>query len=107
MTEFSRHICIVEDDAPVREALSRLLHALGHEVHSFASAEEFTADGPASPCGCLLLDIRLPGISGIALHDQLRAKTPKIPVVFLTGQDSRAARISGSSEAPSAPWLSE
>jgi FixJ family two-component response regulator len=85
MTEFSRHICVVEDDAPVREALSRLLHALGHEVHSFASAEEFTADGPESPCGCLLLDVRLPGISGIALYEQLRAKTPKVPVVFLTG----------------------
>lgn len=85
MTEFSRHICIVEDDAPVRAALSRLLHALGHEVHSFASAEEFTADDPESPCGCLLLDVRLPGISGIALYDKLRAKTAKIPVVFLTG----------------------
>lgn len=85
MKEFSRLICIVEDDGPVREALSRLLQALGHEVRSFASAEEFTADRPESSCGCLLLDVRLPGMSGIALHEQMRAKDSRVPVVFLTG----------------------
>lgn len=85
MADPSGHICIVEDDTPVREALTRLLEALGHKVLAFASAEEFLDQKPAEPCGCLLLDVRLPGISGIALHDQLLMKRPEVPVVFMTG----------------------
>lgn len=85
MTEASRHICIVEDDGPVREALARLLETLGHEVYSFQSAEDFEENRPSTSCGCLLLDVRLPGISGIALHDRLLRVNPQVPVVFLTG----------------------
>ena len=85
MGDTSQHICIVEDDGPVREALTRLLESLGHEVFSFQSAEAFETSPPAEPCGCLLLDVRLPGISGIALHDRLRLRNPGIPVVFMTG----------------------
>ncbi len=85
MVDLSQHICIVEDDEPVREALARLLKALGHEVFSFGSAEDFVDRRPDSPCGCLLLDVRLPGISGIALYDKLRRQRPNVPVVFMTG----------------------
>lgn len=83
--EISRHVCVVEDDGPVRDALTRLLEALGHEVYSFSSAEDFQENRPEAPCGCLLLDVRLPGISGIALHDLLLRSNPQVPVVFLTG----------------------
>ena len=79
------HICIVEDDQPVREALTRLVGSLGHEVISFGSAEEFEDLRPATPCACLLLDVRLPGISGIALHEKLRKQKWHVPVVFMTG----------------------
>lgn len=85
MADQSEHICIVEDDRPVREALTRLLQALGHEVFAFGSAEEFEEKWSTEPCACLLLDVRLPGISGIALHDRLRQKRPDVPVVFMTG----------------------
>lgn len=85
MADPSGHICIVEDDGPVREALTRLLRALDHEVFSFTSAEEFEEHRPTDPCACLLLDVRLPGISGIALHDRLRLQHPDVPVVFMTG----------------------
>ena len=85
MAEPGGHICIVEDDGPVREALTRLLESLGHEVFPFGSAEEFEERRPATPCGCLLLDVRLPGISGLALYDKLHRLRPQVPVVFLTG----------------------
>lgn len=81
----SGHVCIVEDNTSVREALTRLLHASGLEVHAFASAEDFQNNRPPTPCACLLLDIRLPGISGIGLHDLIRRRSSNVPVVFLTG----------------------
>ena len=85
MAEPKPHICIVEDDRPVREALTRLLRALGHEVFPFGSAEEFEAHRPAEQCACLMLDVRLPGISGIALFEKLRHRHPSLNVVFMTG----------------------
>lgn len=85
MVDLSQHICIVEDDGPVRDALARLLKTLGHEVFAFDSAEDFVDRRPDSPCGCLLLDVRLPGISGIALYDQLRRERLNVPIVFMTG----------------------
>lgn len=85
MAEATGHICILEDDGPVREALTRLLEALGHEVSPFVSSEDFQNNRPDQPCSCLLLDVRLPGISGIALFDRLRLEKPAIPVVFMTG----------------------
>jgi FixJ family two-component response regulator len=85
MADNSTHICIVEDDGPVREALARLLVTLGHGVSAFRSAEEFEENPQSEPCGCLLLDVRLPGLSGIALHERLRKQNPEIPVVFMTG----------------------
>lgn len=85
MAESKPHICIVEDDRPVLEALTRLLRALGHEVFPFGSAEDFETHRPADQCACLLLDVRLPGISGIALFEQLRHSHPGLNVVFMTG----------------------
>jgi FixJ family two-component response regulator len=85
MADSPGHICIVEDDRPVREALTRLLDALGHQVFAFGSAEDFEEKRPDEPCACLLLDVRLPGISGIALHDRLRREPAAVPVVFMTG----------------------
>jgi FixJ family two-component response regulator len=85
MADHSPHICIVEDDQPVREALTRLVGSLGYEVVSFGSAEEFEDQRPSTPCACLLLDVRLPGISGIALHEKLRNQKLPVPVVFMTG----------------------
>ena len=85
MADHSPHICIVEDDQPVREALTRLVGSLGHEVISFGSAEELEDQRPSTPCACLLLDVRLPGISGIALHEKLRNQKWHVPVVFMTG----------------------
>ena len=77
---------IVDDDPSVRTSITRLLRAEGAEPQSFATAEEFLDHLPhvAGPC-CALLDIGLPGRSGLDLHARLQAVRPEIAVVFLTG----------------------
>jgi FixJ family two-component response regulator len=78
-------VYVVDDDAGMRKALGRVLEAAGHRVRSYASAGEFLladrADGPA----CLLLDIRMPGPSGLDLQEALGRQGEGLPVIFLTG----------------------
>jgi FixJ family two-component response regulator len=78
-------VFVVDDDASVREAIESLLRSVGLRVRSFASASEFlstaSSDGPA----CLVLDIRLPGASGLDLQRELLAKDTTLPIVFVTG----------------------
>ena len=78
-------VFVVDDDAPMREALSSLIRSIGLRVEIFSSAREFlrakASDGPA----CLVLDVRLPGLSGMDLHRELIAADNPIPVIFITG----------------------
>jgi FixJ family two-component response regulator len=85
-------IAIIEDDASFRPALERLLHALGFEVHSFASAEEFSKNAMPKSHACLILDIHLPGMSGIDLIDHLAASGTPPPAIFITAQDDENLR---------------
>ena len=78
-------ICLVEDDGSLREALSRLLTETGYEVVPFASAEEFLNQNLADLCACLLLDIRLPGQSGLGLQARMVRDGIDLPIVFMTG----------------------
>lgn len=80
-------VFIVDDDASVRKALRRLLKSAQYRVQTFMSAEEFRLSGFNSERGCLLLDIRLPGISGFELQEELLASGVQMPVVFVTGHD--------------------
>jgi FixJ family two-component response regulator len=85
-------VSIVDDDASVRKSLDRLIRSVRLEVNVFASAEEFlNSDGPRPP-DCLILDIRLPGMSGVDLHRHLIAAGCRVPVIFITahGSDDRA-----------------
>jgi len=80
-------VYMVDDDASVCNAVRRLLKSAQYRVLTFASAEEFRhADFESSP-GCLLLDIRLPGISGFELQEELLASDVRMPVIFITGHD--------------------
>lgn len=80
-------VYVVEDDASLRNAVRRLLRSAQYSVCTFASAEEFLhSDYMRSP-GFLLLDVRLPGISGFELLEQLIASGVQMPVIFMTGQD--------------------
>src|SRR5213083_2989212 len=76
-------LAIVDDDDDVRFALARLLRAMGHTVSLFTSAEEFERDAIAVDCA--IVDVRLPGASGLELRERLRARPVTIPVVLITG----------------------
>jgi two-component system, LuxR family, response regulator FixJ len=78
-------VYIVDDDEAVRRGLSALLSAKGYKVETFASAEAFLAHAPAPPPACLLADIRMPGMSGLELQQQLNLRGAVIPVIFMTG----------------------
>ena len=85
MTEETPVVYVVDDDPSVREALVRLLRAAGLEVQSFASAVEFLDhDRPDSP-GCLILDIKMPKLSGLDLQDRLAEDDSFLPIIFITG----------------------
>lgn len=79
-------VFLVDDDPSVRRALTRLIKSAGYRVESFGSAREFlqlgmSRDGPA----CLVLDVRMPGLSGLELQDELQKKNAILPVIFITG----------------------
>ena len=78
-------VLIVDDDLAVREALEDLLRSVDLRVETFGSAQEFlSANLPAAPC-CLVLDVRMPGLSGLDLQAELVKEHVNIPIVFLTG----------------------
>jgi len=76
---------VVDDDACVREGLSILLHSSGHHVETYPSSEAFLASYDPSWPGCLLADIRMPGLSGLELQAELRARNILLPVIIITG----------------------
>jgi FixJ family two-component response regulator len=78
-------IFIVDDEQALRKALERLLTAAGYRVRSFASAEQYIEDEDRVEPGCLLLDVGLPGLSGIELQQSLFGSPHTRPIVFLTG----------------------
>jgi FixJ family two-component response regulator len=83
MTEPRVHI--VDDDDAMRDSLKWLLESRGLEVELYGSAEEFLKAFDSSFCGCLVLDVRMPGMSGLDLYEQLQARASTLPVIFITG----------------------
>ena len=75
---------VVDDDISVRESLEGLIRSAGLEVRVFASAEEFLNSVHPRKADCLILDVRLPGMSGIDLHRKLMARSCKVPAIFIT-----------------------
>ena len=84
MSQTVQTIIIVDDDDSVRRALRRLLRSAGLNVVAFATAEEFLQSAPQPAPGCLVLDVHLPGLSGLGLQERLRAEGRRIPVIFIT-----------------------
>ncbi len=78
-------VFLVDDDPAVRDALGLFLETSGLSVKCYASAQAFLDDNQASRPGCLVLDIRMPGMSGLELQDTLRTKQLEIPIIFLSG----------------------
>lgn len=84
---------VVDDDESLRAALRRLLTAAGYSVAAYASAGEFLLRPPADAPGCLLLDLRMPGPSGLDLQQALDQHGIRLPVIFLTGHGDLATGI--------------
>ena len=78
-------IYLVDDDEALRDSLVWLLESQGFKVEAFASAEAFLRVWRPEFNGCLLLDVRMPGMSGLELHERLRAHYCTLPVIFITG----------------------
>src|SRR5262245_52974248 len=78
-------VFVVEDDPSLRELLSCLIRSIGLSVEMYASAEEFLGAQDARRPGCLLLDVRLPGMSGVALQERLNHEHINLPVIMMTG----------------------
>ena len=78
-------IRIVDDDEEVREALTFLLACRGWRTIAYESAEAFLREYCSMPPGCILLDIRMPGMTGVELQQRLRAMTKSLPIIFVTG----------------------
>jgi FixJ family two-component response regulator len=81
----AKHLCIVDDDEAVRRSLGLLLLSRGYAVQAFASGEDFLAGTDLQRPGCVILDLRLDGISGLQVFDALRAQDSPLVVIFLSG----------------------
>jgi len=86
---------IVDDDSSLCKALGRLFRAAGIDSLAYCSAEQFLETGPMAEPDCLILDIQLPGMSGIELQQKLRASGRDLPIIFITAHDEPETRIQG------------
>jgi FixJ family two-component response regulator len=83
-------VAVVDDSESVRESLPDLLEQVGLAVEAFASAEAFLASGAADAASCLILDVKLPGMSGPDLQRELIRRGKDVPIVFITAQDDKS-----------------
>jgi FixJ family two-component response regulator len=86
-------VAIVDDDEAFRAALQRLLKSAGFSVRSFASAEAFLDCDQYRETGCLIADIRMPGMSGLDLQAKLNAEHCPIPIIFITAHGDETLRL--------------
>jgi FixJ family two-component response regulator len=87
-----RTVAIIEDDEAMRQAIRRVLEMEGFQTELFASAETFLDSGAQARVQCLVLDIRLPGMSGIGLHERLLSANCTVPTIFITAHEDVYAR---------------
>jgi len=91
--EKPRVVTIVDDDESIRNALQGLMKEAGFAALAFASAEEFLNSGEQQRTGCLIADIRMPGMSGLELQSQLNKDHYRIPIIFITAQGDEKMRM--------------
>lgn len=78
-------VFVVDDDDAMRDSLEALFHAAGINAVTFPSVESFLTDWAPQECGCLILDVKMPGKGGLALQEQLRTGGWWVPIIFITG----------------------
>jgi len=89
----TRLVAIVDDDDLMRSALQGMLKSVGLPSQAFASAEEFLTSGQQHETGCLIADIRMPGMSGLELQAKLNAEHCRIPTIFITAHGDAKMRM--------------
>jgi FixJ family two-component response regulator len=99
-------VFVVYDDASIRRSTERLVVSMGFDVRTFASAKQFTDHARVDDPSCLVVDVHLPGASGLDLQRELAWSGVEIPIIFITGRDSvpmsvRAKKEARSSSSPS------
>jgi len=87
-----RLVFVVDDDQSARSGIARLLRTAGHDVRAFASAEEFLDDLDPETFGCLVLDVRMPGMSGEELQAELKALGVRLPTIVISADDDSDTR---------------
>jgi FixJ family two-component response regulator len=78
-------VCVIDDESSIRESLSSLLRSAGLKVQAFSSALEFLASATPDALSCPVLDVQLPGVSGLDLQRELASGDAQIPIIFITG----------------------
>jgi FixJ family two-component response regulator len=84
MTILPKHISVVDDDPSVRQSLERLIKSLGYEVTAFATADAFLRSSNFPATSCILLDVQMPGLSGLDLQKVIASLRSPIPIIFIT-----------------------
>ncbi len=85
-------VFVVDDDESVRRSLKRLMKSVGFDVRVFTSAKDFLEQGCQNVPGCLILDVRMPGIDGLELQEKLRASGSQMPIIFITAHEDDKAQ---------------
>jgi RNA polymerase sigma factor (sigma-70 family) len=85
MTEIDAIVFVIDDDSSVREAIKSLIRSVGMRVETFPSAQEFLSSRRPDAPACLVLDVRMPGLSGLDLQHELAQANIRIPIIFITG----------------------
>src|SRR5262245_52486571 len=100
MSETDAMVFVVDDDAPMRESLKNLIRSVGLRVELFSSAQEFLRSKRLDLPSCLVLDVRLPGLSGLDLQKRTTEAGMEIPIIFITGHgdipDRKSTRLNSS-----------
>jgi FixJ family two-component response regulator len=86
------HVAVVDDDESVRDSLPDLLRQLGYAATAFASAQELLGSGCLANIDCLILDLAMPGMSGLELLHELVGRGQRLPVIFITAHADRSVR---------------
>src|SRR5215470_6899286 len=85
MTATKPIIFIVDDDLSIRLAIENLVNSTGQQAATYATAQDFLRNCPRNPAGCLVLDVQMPGLSGLDLQGELNHAGIHLPVIFITG----------------------
>lgn len=93
MTTLTQTVFVVDDDQAVRMALSLLIRSMGLAVETFESASAFLGTCDPERSGCLVLDIRMPGMSGLEMQEELNRRAIGLPVIFITGHGDVAMAV--------------